>query len=79
MQAHYRILQRVQSSLTGPLLRKWCGCTDPPVLTALAGWRDDILPVNECPRCGRDDVSGWAWKRTERRPSAPRAGPACRG
>jgi hypothetical protein len=30
-----RALQRVQSSLAGPLLRNWCCYADPPVLTAL--------------------------------------------
>jgi hypothetical protein len=78
-----RILRRVRASLTDPLLRNWCCCADPPVLTGLAGWRDAgrrrgerrpagaRLPVNECPLCGRDDAGGWAWTRTEPRPSVP--------
>jgi hypothetical protein len=83
-----RTLRRVRASLADPLLRNWCCCADPPVLTGLAGWRDAgrrrggrlpagaRLPVNECPLCGRDDAGGWAWTRTEPRPSAPPGEPA---
>jgi len=76
-----RASRRVQASLADPLLRNWCCCADPPVLTALAGWRDDIrhgdarLPVNECPLCGRDDAEGWEWTRTEPHPSIPQGEP----
>lgn len=72
-----RTLRRVQASLADPLLRNWCGCAEPPALTALAGWRDDPrhegarLPVNECPLCGSDDAGGWAWTRTEPWSPAP--------
>jgi hypothetical protein len=75
-----RTLRRIQASPADPLLRDWCCCAEPPVLTGLAGRRDDPrhggarLPVNECPRCGRDDAGGRAWTRTEPRPSAPPAG-----
>ncbi len=39
-----RTLRRVQASLADPLLRNWCCCADPPVLTGLAGWRDAGRP-----------------------------------
>lgn len=49
----------------------WCRCAEPPILTALAGWREDAghpgarLPVHACPRCGSNDAGGRPWVRTE--------------
>jgi hypothetical protein len=65
-----RTLRVLEASLVDPLLRNWCCCCDPPVLSTLAGWREGCqpgmrLPVHECPVCGGDDAEGSAWTRTE--------------
>lgn len=69
--------QRYGRRGAGPMDDAWCRCAEPPVLTALAGWREDAghpgvrLPVHACPSCGSNDAGGQPWVRTEEE-GAPR-------